>query len=182
MQAQQCVQLTCTNCPFGFNRRRSRGPRASVSLPSHRFIHPFVRDESEEALPDPIPNSEVKLLSADGTAGVTRWESRSSRTPLQRPRGRAATERLPRGRVVSGRPASGWARARPGDAVAGAERRRLRRRPRGPSAVRALPRDGRRLALAQAPELCVFASLRAQNEALGRISGATPGSCARRSS
>ena len=35
-------------------------------------------DYSEEATPDPIPNSEVKLFSADGTAWVTVWESRSS--------------------------------------------------------------------------------------------------------
>ena len=31
----------------------------------------------EEATPDPIPNSEVKLASADGTARVTMWESRT---------------------------------------------------------------------------------------------------------
>ena len=34
-------------------------------------------DNSREAPPDPIPNSEVKLSSADGTAWVTAWESRS---------------------------------------------------------------------------------------------------------
>jgi hypothetical protein len=32
---------------------------------------------SEEDPPVPIPNTEVKLLSADGTARVTVWESRS---------------------------------------------------------------------------------------------------------
>ena len=31
----------------------------------------------EEATPDPIPNSEVKLLGADGTARATLWESRT---------------------------------------------------------------------------------------------------------
>ena len=31
----------------------------------------------KEATPDPIPNSEVKLLGADGTAGETQWESRT---------------------------------------------------------------------------------------------------------
>ena len=31
----------------------------------------------EEVTPDPIPNSEVKLLGADGTAGETQWESRT---------------------------------------------------------------------------------------------------------
>ena len=31
----------------------------------------------EEAIPDPIPNSEVKLLGANGTARATVWESRT---------------------------------------------------------------------------------------------------------
>jgi hypothetical protein len=31
----------------------------------------------EKAIPDPIPNSEVKLLGADGTAWATVWESRT---------------------------------------------------------------------------------------------------------
>ena len=31
----------------------------------------------EKATPDPIPNSEVKLLGADGTAYASRWESRT---------------------------------------------------------------------------------------------------------
>ena len=35
-------------------------------------------DNSEEATPDPIPNSEVKLFCVDGTAWVTVWESRTS--------------------------------------------------------------------------------------------------------
>ena len=38
----------------------------------------FSGDVSEGATPDPIPNSEVKPFSADGTAGATLWESRSS--------------------------------------------------------------------------------------------------------
>ena len=32
---------------------------------------------SEEVTPVPIPNTEVKLFSADGTAWETAWESRS---------------------------------------------------------------------------------------------------------
>jgi hypothetical protein len=35
-------------------------------------------DDSQEDPPVPIPNTEVKLYGADGTAGVTLWESRSS--------------------------------------------------------------------------------------------------------
>jgi hypothetical protein len=41
--------------------------------PSNRFIG----GHSEEDPPVPIPNTEVKLFSADGTAWVTVWESRS---------------------------------------------------------------------------------------------------------
>ena len=35
-------------------------------------------DDSQRATPVPIPNTEVKSLGADGTAGVAQWESRSS--------------------------------------------------------------------------------------------------------
>ncbi len=42
---------------------------------------PSVGDDSAEDPPDPIPNSEVKLQRADGTARVTLWESRSRRPP-----------------------------------------------------------------------------------------------------
>ena len=35
-------------------------------------------DDFEEATPDPIPNSVVKLFGADGTAWVAVWESRTS--------------------------------------------------------------------------------------------------------
>ncbi len=49
----------------------------SSKLASPRFLHNLAGDNSEEATPDPIPNSEVKLFSVDGTAWVTMWESRS---------------------------------------------------------------------------------------------------------
>ena len=38
----------------------------------------FSGGDVEEATPDPIPNSEVKLLGADGTAREAVWESRTS--------------------------------------------------------------------------------------------------------
>ena len=42
------------------------------------FGHPPISGgDVEEAIPDPIPNSEVKLLGADGTAWLTVWESRT---------------------------------------------------------------------------------------------------------
>ena len=37
----------------------------------------FSGGDLEEATPDPIPNSEVKLFGADGTAGEALWESRT---------------------------------------------------------------------------------------------------------
>src|SRR5690242_4492413 len=42
------------------------------------FRQPFLGDRSEEDPPVPIPNTEVKLLSPDGTAQATVWESRTS--------------------------------------------------------------------------------------------------------
>jgi hypothetical protein len=39
------------------------------------FVITFVGDDCVEATPVPIPNTAVKLYSADGTAGVARWES-----------------------------------------------------------------------------------------------------------
>ena len=37
----------------------------------------FFGGDSEEATPVPIPNTEVKLFSADGTAREAVWESRT---------------------------------------------------------------------------------------------------------
>ena len=37
----------------------------------------FSGGDIEEVPPDPIPNSEVKLASANGTAWETMWESRT---------------------------------------------------------------------------------------------------------
>ena len=37
----------------------------------------FPGDSGGEATPVPIPNTEVKLSRADGTAGATLWESRT---------------------------------------------------------------------------------------------------------
>ena len=41
---------------------------------------------SEKDPPVPFPNTEVKLLRADGTAWVTMWESRSSPFFILEPR------------------------------------------------------------------------------------------------
>ena len=51
---------------------------SGLDVPSlYCFLHNLAGDNSEEATPDPIPNSEVKLFCVDGTAWVTTWESRS---------------------------------------------------------------------------------------------------------
>ncbi len=41
------------------------------------LIDTFSGGNSEEETPVPIPNTEVKLLRADGTARFPAWESRS---------------------------------------------------------------------------------------------------------
>src|ERR1035438_4591998 len=45
----------------------------------------FLGDPSEEDPPVPIPNTVVKLLSPDGTARASVWESRTSPGLIQRP-------------------------------------------------------------------------------------------------
>ena len=42
-----------------------------------RFARKFFGGDVERVPPDPIPNSEVKTLRADGTARATWWESRT---------------------------------------------------------------------------------------------------------
>ena len=46
-------------------------------VPSDIFDPKVSGGDFEEATPDPIPNSEVKLLGADGTAREAVWESRT---------------------------------------------------------------------------------------------------------
>ena len=45
----------------------------------HEFIEINFGGDCEEVTPVPIPNTEVKLLRADGTAWATVWESRCRR-------------------------------------------------------------------------------------------------------
>ena len=47
-----------------------------ANLASH-FVNFFPGGYTEEVTPVPIPNTEVKLFRADGTAGATLWESRT---------------------------------------------------------------------------------------------------------
>lgn len=47
----------------------------SSSLEERLILANFAGVFSDEATPDPIPNSEVKPASGDGSAAVTLWES-----------------------------------------------------------------------------------------------------------
>ena len=53
--------------------------REKVSPDTHTVTntHKFLGDHGEGDTPVPIPNTEVKPFSADGTAWVTVWESRT---------------------------------------------------------------------------------------------------------
>src|SRR5690606_23042237 len=52
--------------------------RSFFTPPSRLEVHSrFSGGHGGGAIPDPIPNSEVKPSCADGTAGATLWESRS---------------------------------------------------------------------------------------------------------
>ena len=63
-----------------------RGPRrlrvnrefSAITAPKSWRGRPNISGGNiEEAIPDPISNSEVKLFGADGTARATLWESRT---------------------------------------------------------------------------------------------------------
>jgi hypothetical protein len=88
--------------------------------------------------PGNIPNPEVKPSSADGTAGATRWESRSPREPPHRGRPRAASMHVQPHPVLSGPIPGRRHRRRNRVRVAGGRRRR--RWSRRPAAIR--PADG----------------------------------------
>ena len=49
----------------------------TITLFKFLYNKRILGDYSVEETPVPIPNTEVKLVSADGTALVTEWESRS---------------------------------------------------------------------------------------------------------
>ncbi len=73
--AQQCVQLTGTNRPRAwFYISIVDG---SCSLWSSQDELESFGGDSDRVTPVPIPNTEVKPVSADGTWAVTPWESRT---------------------------------------------------------------------------------------------------------
>ena len=78
MRILKGTQLTSTNPPCGliiFTITLKSAYIARYSVASHtrlNFYTGFSGDHSEEETPDPIPNSEVKGLSGDGTAVIGR--------------------------------------------------------------------------------------------------------------
>ena len=87
MEEWQHLKLTDTNGPCGLTISFFSLMFCSVFSPV-RLLKPHKRGlpeaappwgggYSEEATPVPIPNTVVKLLSPDGTARVTTWESRT---------------------------------------------------------------------------------------------------------
>src|SRR5438128_12552197 len=54
---------------------RGRGPRTQTW--GGHYDPKVSGGDIDEATPDPIPNSEVKLVGADGTAREAVWESRT---------------------------------------------------------------------------------------------------------
>ena len=93
MDAEQSAELTGTNRPCGLSislrQTLKLAPRIRVAsrdtvgrapcerLPCDAFDPKVSGGDFEEATPDPIPNSEVKLFGADGTAREAVWESRT---------------------------------------------------------------------------------------------------------
>ena len=101
MDVLQSTELTSTNrsCGLIMSLRQTSMPRSSEAARTQdsgceesRFVRELrtrnrtitiVRNpkvsggDFEEATPDPIPNSEVKLFGADGTAREAVWESRT---------------------------------------------------------------------------------------------------------
>ena len=91
--AQQCVQLTCTNCPTSFSKEGYARSWISPRLWSLESLVPQVLSQviycggySGEEPPLPIPNREVKLTIADGTAtpGGRVGSCRSSTSRLEK--------------------------------------------------------------------------------------------------
>ena len=91
MDAEQFAELTGTNRSCGLIislrqtlklapriRVASRGTAVRYIVHACDVFDPKVSGgDFEEATPDPIPNSEVKLFGADGTAREAVWESRT---------------------------------------------------------------------------------------------------------
>lgn len=82
VEALQGVQLTRTKgrgllAWYGDLGGLTQNGATSVLVKCLQYVRQFLGDLSGEDTPGPIPNPAVKLASADGTALVAGWESRS---------------------------------------------------------------------------------------------------------
>ncbi len=95
MDVKQFTELTGTNRSCGLtislrqtSKAKGESPKCSHPGFGSRHLAHSAKDNNnydpkisggdiEEATPDPIPNSEVKLFGADGTAREAVWESRT---------------------------------------------------------------------------------------------------------
>ena len=68
---------TCSHPGFGLRSSRYSAKDRAACLMHASNDPKFSGGDIEEATPDPIPNSEVKLFGADGTAREAVWESRT---------------------------------------------------------------------------------------------------------
>ena len=97
-EAQRPSAPICEPAAHELTEHREGGARAS--WPFGSTARHIVGGIGAEDTPVPIPNTAVKLCSADGTAGAAWWESTSPPTPYEGPRSLQAIGGLPR----SGRP------------------------------------------------------------------------------
>ena len=74
------IQLTSTNRSRAYPKFLAHKFASSFQgIPEfHSSAAAMSSDDGEKVTPVPIPNTEVKLLSADGTWTAGSWESRSS--------------------------------------------------------------------------------------------------------
>ena len=91
VDVEQSTELTTTNrsCGLIVSLRQTLSLAPRIRVASRDTADPPKADlattfdpkvsggDFEEATPDPIPNSEVKLFGADGTAREAVWESRT---------------------------------------------------------------------------------------------------------
>ena len=102
MQAPQGVQSTGTNLPCGLSVfiHRLEPPRVPGRAASRPVLAPFVFSGGPggKATPVPIPNTEVKGLFGEGTAGVARGRVARRRDFF---RGRRSTDLRPLFRLAA---------------------------------------------------------------------------------
>ena len=85
---RQRIQLTDTNRPIAWSEMTYLRSMKDIlfGFEGTTSNRPESGDYSGEVTPVPIPNTVVKLLSADDTWGATPWEIRTSQVQQKAPR------------------------------------------------------------------------------------------------